>query len=445
MAFLSRGFSVLARPQTLSRWSQVASPTSSLIQMTPQTQSHLTFQRNLNIHEYQSQNLLRKYGVAVPDGGVGHSPSEAAQVARDLKVDDVVVKAQVLAGGRGKGHFDDGFQGGVHLCKVDEVESFASKMIGKKLITKQTGEEGKPCNSVLVAKRFSVAREMYVAILLDRETSSVVVVGSPAGGMNIEEVAEQTPEKIHKLFLDIEALSDVNSIPQEKLNEMARNLGLEGDLVQKGADQLRNLIRMFVDVDSTMLEINPLIETKEGELLFADAKVNVDDNAAFRQKDVFDLRDFSQEDSREVEASKFDLNYIGLQGNIGCLVNGAGLAMATMDIIKLKGGAPANFLDIGGSANEAQVCASLRILMDDPSVKAILINVFGGIMKCDVIASGLLNAVRELDLKVPLIVRLKGTNVDIAKDLIEKSGLPIITASDISDAAEKAVAALPSS
>ena len=222
----------------------------------------------MNIHEYQSQTLLRKYGVAVPDGGVGHSPAEAAQVARDLGVDDVVVKAQVLAGGRGKGHFDDGFQGGVHLCKTEEVESFASKMIGKKLITKQTGEEGKPCNSVLVAKRFSVAREMYVAILLDRETSSVVVVGSPAGGMNIEEVAEQTPEQIHKLYLDIDALSDVSSIPDEKLIGMAENLGLSGDLAKKGADQLRNLIHMFIEVDSTMLEINPLIETKEVFIIY---------------------------------------------------------------------------------------------------------------------------------------------------------------------------------
>lgn len=443
MAFLSRGFSALSRPQTFSRLTQAAY-TAPLLQ-TSQTQSQFTFRRNLNIHEYQSQDLLRKYGCDVPDGNVGHSPSDAAKVARELGVEDVVIKAQVLAGGRGKGTFADGFQGGVHLCKADEVESFASKMIGNTLITKQTGSEGKPCNSVLVAKKFNVAREMYVAILLDRETSSVVVIGSPAGGMNIEEVAEETPEKIFKLFLDIEALSDVQSIPEDQLLGMAQNLGLTGDLAKKGADQLRNLIHMFVDIDSTMLEINPLIETKEGEILFADAKVNVDDNAFFRQKDVFDLRDFSQEDSREVEASKFDLNYIGLQGNIGCLVNGAGLAMATMDIIKLKGGAPANFLDIGGSASESQVSASLRILMSDPSVKAILINVFGGIMRCDVIASGVLNAVKELELNIPLIVRLQGTNVDIGKELIEKSGLPIITATDIGDAAEKAVAALPSS
>eukprot|EP00008_Paramoeba_atlantica_P004672 CAMPEP_0201490160 /NCGR_PEP_ID=MMETSP0151_2-20130828/25300_1 /ASSEMBLY_ACC=CAM_ASM_000257 /TAXON_ID=200890 /ORGANISM="Paramoeba atlantica, Strain 621/1 / CCAP 1560/9" /LENGTH=442 /DNA_ID=CAMNT_0047876003 /DNA_START=29 /DNA_END=1357 /DNA_ORIENTATION=+ len=435
MAFFRFGSKVVsAAPSSL--WSTSSSslrviPTAGVI--------NTTFSRNLNIHEYQSQDLLRKYGLAVPDGEVGHTPNEAAAAARRLGVENVVIKAQVLAGGRGKGHFEDGFQGGVHLCKADEVESFASKMIGKKLITKQTGEEGKPCNSVLVAKRFNVAREMYVAILLDRETSSVVVIGSPCGGMNIEEVAEKTPEKIFKLFLDIEALDDADSVSQEDLVKMAQNLGLEGDLAIAGADQLRKLIRMFVEVDSTMLEINPLIETKEGELLFADAKVNIDDNASFRQKEIFSWRDYSQEDEREVRASEYDLNFIGLQGNIGCLVNGAGLAMATMDIIKLHGGDPANFLDIGGGANESQVSAALRILASDSSVKAILINVFGGIMRCDVIASGVIKAVKELDLTIPLVVRLKGSNVEIANDLIKQSGLSIITASDIADAAEKAV------
>lgn len=376
----------------------------------------------------------------MPDGYVGHTPAEAAAVAAKLGVDDVIVKAQVLAGGRGKGHFEDGFQGGIHLCKLDQVADFTSKMIGKKLITKQTGPEGKICNSVLVAKRFSVKKEMYVAILLDRVSSQAVMVGSPHGGMNIEEVARDNPDAIFKLFLDLSALRDPESVPEDELYDMALQLGMDRSLARNGAVQLKRLIKMFAETDSTMLEINPLIETTDGELLFADAKVSIDDNAAFRQADLFLMRDFTQEDAREVLASHYNLNFIGLHGNIGCLVNGAGLAMATMDIIKLKGGEPANFLDIGGGATESQVSAALKILMSDKSVQAILINVFGGIMRCDVIASGLINAVKDLKLQIPLIVRLQGSNVDIGKMMIKQSGLPIISADNISDAAEKAVA-----
>mmetsp|Transcript_9824 Transcript_9824/g.27594 ORF Transcript_9824/g.27594 Transcript_9824/m.27594 type:complete len:443 (+) Transcript_9824:105-1433(+) len=400
-----------------------------------------TFRRQLNIHEYQSQDLLRKFGVSVPDGKVANSPAEAAEVANALQVDDVVIKAQVLAGGRGKGSFDNGFQGGVHLCKTGEVQGLAERMIGARLITKQTGEEGKPCNSVLVAKRFNVAKEMYVAILLDRATSSPVIVASPCGGMNIEEVAEESPEKIFKIPLDVATMDDPDSVPIDILKELAVNINVSPDLVDNAADQLKKLYKMFCNIDATMLEINPLIETKEKEILFADAKVNIDDNAAFRQAELFQLKDPSQEDSREVAAAEFDLNFIGLDGNIGCLVNGAGLAMATMDIIKLEGGSPANFLDIGGGADEAQVSAALKILSEDPNVQAILVNIFGGIMRCDVIAMGMLKVVDKLNLKVPIVIRLEGTNADIAQDLIQSSGLRLISATNLGEAAEKAVKA----
>lgn len=391
--------------------------------------------RRLNIHEYQSMELFKQYNVPVPNCFPAHSPAEAEEAAEKLKGPDYVVKAQVLAGGRGKGRFDSGFQGGVHSCtSALEARGLAAKMLGNKLITKQTGADGKPCTAVMVAERLYLRRETYFAILMDRATSGAIMVGSSEGGMNIEDVAAATPELIHTCPVDI------NKGPvKEDIEVLVKKMGFSGDGVAQAVECCENLYKLFISADCTQVEINPMAETHDGRVLCIDAKLNFDDNAQYRQKDIFALRDSSQEDPREVSAEEMGLNYIGLDGSIGCLVNGAGLAMATMDSISLCGGSPANFLDIGGGANVQQVTAAFTILNNDPQVKAILVNIFGGIMRCDVIALGLISACNTLGIKKPIVVRLAGTNVEKARELIEDSGLRMLTADDLGEAAEKAV------
>lgn len=391
--------------------------------------------RLLSIHEYQSQKIMRDYGISVPQGSVASSPDEAFNVATALATPDLVVKAQVLAGGRGLGHFDNGFKGGVHkVSSPEEARDIAAKMLGHRLFTKQTGPEGKPVNKVLIAKRHYVRREGYFAILLDRAYGGPVMVGSKEGGVDIEKVAEESPNAIVKIPVNLD-----KGPSTDQTKKMAEAMGFSGAQVPQAQQQIGGLFKLFREKDCTMVEVNPLVETNEGTVMCMDAKLNFDDNAEFRQKEVFALEDPSQKDSREVEAKKADLNYIALDGNIGCLVNGAGLAMSTMDIIKLYGGEPANFLDVGGGASKEQITAAIRILSNDPKVKVILINIFGGILRCDILALGLIAAASELSLSIPLIVRLQGTNVDKAKDIISKSGLRIVTADDLDEAAQKAV------
>lgn len=391
--------------------------------------------RRLNLHEYQAMNLFDNFGVAHPIAKVAFSPQEAETAAVSLPGPDYVIKAQVLAGGRGKGKFKNGFQGGVHPCSsVLEARGLAGKMLGQTLVTKQTGEVGKPCNAVLVTERLYLRRETYFAIMMDRGYGGPVIVASPAGGMDIEAVAEATPELIYKLPVDIDAGPN-----DADLRDLADKLGFPAEEHEKAVEIFGNLYKLFIDSDCTLVEINPLAETHDGRVLALDAKLNFDDNAAYRQKDIFAQADTSQEDPREVVADEIGLNYVGLDGEIGCLVNGAGLAMATMDAIKLNGGNPANFLDMGGGANAEQVTQAVKLLADDPQVKAILINIFGGIMRCDVIALGLISAVKTLNLSKPLIVRLAGTNVDKAKELIDDCGMRILTADDLGEAAQKAV------
>lgn len=378
---------------------------------------------------------MKEYGVSVPISSVASTPEEAFNVATALNTEDLIIKAQILAGGRGLGHFDSGLKGGVQKCSSPtEVMEKASLMLGHKLFTKQTGPDGKLVNKVLVAKRHFVRREAYFAILLDRTFGGPVMVGSKEGGVDIEKVAEENPNSIVKFGVDLE-----KGPTADQTKQLSQSLGFHGDQVTQSQKLIENLYKLFKEKDCTMLEINPLVETSDGQVICMDAKINFDDNAEFRQKDIFAQEDFTQKDSREVEAKKWDLNYIALDGSIGCLVNGAGLAMATMDIIKLYGGSPANFLDVGGGASKQQVTAAIRILNSDPKVKVILVNIFGGIMRCDVIALGLIAAATELGLRTPLIVRLQGTNVNEAKKLLADSGLRIMTADDLDDAAQKAV------
>ena len=348
----------------------------------------------------------------------------------------VVIKSQILAGGRGLGKFTNGLQGGVHICKAAEAPALAQKMLGGTLVTKQTGLKGKPVNTLLVAHKMKFTREMYFALLLDRKSAGPMAIACSEGGTSIEDLAEKHPDKIIKLPIDIsKGMTDAQAA------KLVDGLAVKGDKKAAGT-QLQALYKLFCENDCTMVEINPLAETADGMLVAADAKLGFDDNAAFRQKDLFTLKDESQEDPREVEASKHDLNYIGLDGSIGCMVNGAGLAMATMDIIKLHGATPANFLDVGGNASEDQVISAFKILGADPQVKAILVNIFGGIMRCDVIASGIVNAAKQVGVSVPLIVRLEGTNVKEGKEILRKSDVKIITANDLDDAAIKAVKAI---
>lgn len=393
--------------------------------------------RNLNIHEYQAVQLFEKYGIPTSRSKVASTPDEAEKAAEALGGPDFVVKAQVLAGGRGKGHFaPSGFRGGVHTALSSlEARSLAAKMINQNLITPQTGPEGKPCHKVLVSERLYLRREAYFAILMDRESQGPVMVASPAGGMDIEKVAAESPKLIFKEAIDLKT-----GPSDAQVTRLAQTMGFSGpNQVQQCAELMKKMYNLFVERDCTLVEINPLSETHDGRILAVDAKLNFDDNAVFRQKELNALRDPSQEDPREVEAEKAGLNYIGLDGNIGCLVNGAGLAMATLDVIKLSGGSPANFLDLGGGATKDQVMQAFQLLNQDPAVKAILVNIFGGIMRCDIIALGLIAAATELGLKKPVVIRLQGTNVDEAKKLIEESGLRMLTADDLGEAAQKVV------
>jgi len=391
----------------------------------------------MNIHEYQAKELMLKFGVATPGGAVAGTPEEAEAVAKSLNTSELVVKAQIHAGGRGKGAFTNGFKGGVHLCKTPaEARDLASKMIGQTLVTVQTGETGKLVSKVLVAQSKEIARELYFAIVLDREAQAPVVIASTRGGVNIEEVAEHTPELITRLRID-----PALGLQPYEARKLAEYLDLKGDLFKPACAIFHALYTCFIQTDCSLVEINPLVVTKQNEVMALDAKFNFDDNALFRHADILAYRDITEEDPREVEASKFGLNYIGLDGNIACLVNGAGLAMGTMDIIQYAGGKPANFLDVGGGANEQQVTEAFKILIADKNVKAILVNIFGGIMKCDTIALGIINAVKAVSLPVPLVVRLEGTNVAAGKKLLQESNLPIIAADDLADAAQKVVAA----
>lgn len=391
----------------------------------------------MNIHEYQAKELLQRFGVATPPGKAARTPDEAEQAARELGTQDLVVKAQVHAGGRGKGTFANGFKGGVHLCKSpEEARELASKMLGQTLVTHQTGAAGRVVNTVLIAQSVEIEREIYFAIVLDRGTGAPMIVASTEGGVEIEAVAEKSPEKIIR-----EPIDRLAGIQPYQARKLARQLGFTSAQIKAASKLFDGLYRTFVALDCSMVEVNPLVVTDKGEVLALDAKFNFDDNALYRHPEVAALRDTGEEDPREVEASKYGLNYIGLDGNIACLVNGAGLAMATMDIIKYYGGSPANFLDVGGGATEEQVTQAFKLLVSDENVKAILVNIFGGIMRCDVIAQGIVNAVKAVNLPVPLVVRLEGTNVKEGKAIIANSGLPVTTADDLGDAAQKAVAA----
>src|SRR2546423_7874942 len=391
----------------------------------------------MNIHEYQAKELLQKFGVATPPGKAARSPAEAERAAKDLGGGELVVKAQIHAGGRGKGTFTNGFKGGVHLCKsADEVRDLAAKMLGQTLVTHQTGPSGKVVNTVLVAKSVNIAREIYFAILLDRATAAPLVVASTEGGVEIETVAAKTPEKIIR-----EPVHPLAGLQPFQARKLAKQLGFESSQIKAASQLFDGLYRTFIGLDCSMVEVNPLVVTDKGDVLALDAKFNFDDNALYRHPEVAALRDISEEDPREVEASKHDLNYIGLDGNIACLVNGAGLAMATMDIIKFYGGSPANFLDVGGGATTEKVTEAFKIMLRNPSLKAILVNIFGGIMLCDVIADGLVKASKAVSLKVPLVVRLEGNRVEEGKKILAESGLPIILAKNMADAAQKVVAA----
>ena len=391
----------------------------------------------MNIHEYQAKELLQKFDVATTRGRVASTLDEAEQITRELGDIDIVVKAQIQAGGRGKGTFTNGFKGGVHVLKTPaEVRDVAAKMLGEILVTHQTGPAGRKVNKVLVAESADIAREIYFAVLLDRATAAPVIVASTEGGVEIEAVAAKSPEKIIR-----EAINPLVGLQPFQTRKLAKQLGFESSQLKSASKLFEGLYRTFIAYDCSMVEVNPLVVTRKGDVLALDAKFNFDDNALYRHPEIAALRDIAEEDPREVEASKHGLNYIGLDGNIACLVNGAGLAMATMDIIKFYGGEPANFLDVGGGATEEQVTEAFKILIADKKVKAILVNIFGGIMKCDIIAQGIINAAKTLKLSVPLVVRLEGTNVEAGKKLIADSGLAVIAADDLADAAQKAVKA----
>jgi succinyl-CoA synthetase beta subunit len=394
----------------------------------------------MNIHEYQAKELLQKFGVETPRGKVASSPEEAEQIAREIVPAEIVVKAQIHAGGRGKGTFANGFKGGVHLCKTpEEARQIARKMLGQTLVTHQTGPAGRVVNKVLVAEAAQIAREVYFAILLDRATAAPLIIASTEGGVEIETVAAKSPEKIIR-----ESIDPLAGLQPFQTRKLAKQLKFESSQLKAASKLFDGLYRTFIGLDCSMVEVNPLVVTAKGEVLALDAKFNFDDNALFRHPEVAAMRDIAEEDPREVEASKHGLNYIGLDGNIACLVNGAGLAMATMDIIKFYGGNPANFLDVGGGATEEQVTEAFKILITDKKVQAILVNIFGGIMKCDVIAQGIINAAKTVHLSVPLVVRLEGTNVEKGKCLLKESGVALITADDLADAAQKAVEAASS-
>jgi len=382
----------------------------------------------MNIHEYQGKEILRKYGVAVPNGKVAFSPDEAVKVAKEIGSKIVVVKAQIHAGGRGKA-------GGVKIAKnLDEVRTYAKELLGKTLVTHQTGPEGKVVKRLYIEEGSDIVKEFYLSYVLDRATSRVTVMGSEEGGMDIEEVAEKNPEKIFKEIVD-----PVSGLMPFQARRLAFNMNIPKHLVNKAVKLFLGLYNAFIEKDASIVEINPLVITADDEVKALDAKFNFDSNALYRHKDIVELRDFDEEDPKEIEASKYDLSYISLDGNIGCMVNGAGLAMATMDTISYYGGSPANFLDVGGGATAEKVTEAFKIILSDPNVKGIFVNIFGGIMKCDVIAEGVIEAAKEVGLKVPLVVRLEGTNVDLGKKLLNESGINIVAADSMADGAQKIV------
>ena len=393
----------------------------------------------MNIHEYQAKELLAKFGVPVPAGYAAMNVDEAVAAANRLPGPLWVVKSQIHAGGRGKGRFKElapDAKGGVRLANsVDEVREHAAEMLGKTLVTVQTGPAGKQVQRLYITDGVDIEKEFYLALLVDRETGRIAIVASTEGGVNIEDVAHETPEKIHTFSID-----PATGLMPHHGRSVAGALGLKGDLAKQAGKVLAKLYDAFVGTDASQIEINPLAITDKGELLVLDAKVGFDGNAGFRHPELQELRDVTEEEPAEIEASKFDLAYIKLDGNIGCMVNGAGLAMATMDIIKLEGGEPANFCDVGGGASKEKVAAAFKIILSDPAVKGILVNIFGGIMRCDIIAEGIVAAAREVKLEDPLVVRLEGTNVQQGKDILAESGLPIIAADDLGDAAKKIVA-----
>ncbi len=382
----------------------------------------------MNIHEYQGKDILRSYGVNVPNGHVAYTVDEAVQAAEKLDSSVKVVKAQIHAGGRGKA-------GGVKIAKnLDEVRTYANEILGKTLVTHQTGPEGKEVKRLLIEEGCDIQKEYYVGLVMDRATSRVVMMASEEGGTEIEEVAAETPEKIFK-----EVIDPVVGLSGYQARRLAFNINIPDELIGKAAKFMMSLYAAFVDKDCSIAEINPLVTTGDGQVLALDSKLNFDDNAMFRQKDVLELRDLEEEDEKEIDASKYDLSYVSLDGNIGCMVNGAGLAMSTMDIIKHYGGDPANFLDVGGGATAEKVTEAFKIILSDSNVKGIFVNIFGGIMKCDVIAEGVVEATKQVGLEIPLVVRLEGTNVKLGKQILEESGLNITSAGSMADGAEKIV------
>ncbi|WML49291.1 ADP-forming succinate--CoA ligase subunit beta [Neobacillus sp. PS3-34] len=382
----------------------------------------------MNIHEYQGKEILRKYGVAVPNGKVAFTVEEAVEAAKELGTAVCVVKAQIHAGGRGKA-------GGVKVAKnLDEVRTYANEILGKTLVTHQTGPEGKEVKRLLIEEGCDIKKEYYVGLVLDRATSRVVLMASEEGGTEIEEVAEKTPEKIFK-----EEIDPVIGLQPFQARRVAFNINIPKELVNQAVKFMMSLYQAYIEKDCSIAEINPLVVTGDGKVMALDAKLNFDSNALYRQKDVLEYRDLEEEDAKEIEASKYDLSYISLDGNIGCMVNGAGLAMATMDIVKHYGGDPANFLDVGGGATAEKVTEAFKIILSDPNVKGIFVNIFGGIMKCDVIAEGVVEAAKQVGLSVPLVVRLEGTNVDLGKKILAESSIDIIAAESMADGAQKIV------
>lgn len=392
----------------------------------------------MNIHEYQARELFEKFGVATSKGKVAGTVEEALAAGQAAAGGKIAVKAQIHAGGRGKGTFTNGFKGGVHIVDTpEEAAVIAGKMLGQTLVTHQTGPEGKLVSKVLVAEAVDITRELYLAILLDRQTSAPVIIASTEGGMDIEEVAEHSPEKLLH-----EPVHPLLGLQGYQIRKIAKALGLTGALASQAGKLFTAMYKLFLERDCSQIEVNPLVVTPDGRLLALDAKFNFDDNALYRQPDIVAMRDKSEEDPREVAASEYSLNYIGLDGNIACLVNGAGLAMATMDIIQYAGGSPANFLDVGGGASQEQVAAAFKIILGDANVKGILVNIFGGIMDCNVIATGIIAAAKETNITIPLVVRLEGNNVAAGKKTLAESGLSLTGAEDLADAAQKVVAAV---
>lgn len=394
----------------------------------------------MNIHEYQAKGLLKRFGVNIPNGGVAYTSDEAIKVAEELSGPIWVVKSQIHAGGRGAGRFKNGNpdKGGIRLCKsVQEVSQQAAAMLGQTLVTSQTGEKGKEVKRVYIEDGCDIARELYLSILMDRVTSRITVISSTEGGMDIEKVAKKSPEKIFKIAID-----PIFGMEAFYARQIAFGLGLEGRQISSAVKLLTAMYKAFTELDASLVEVNPLVVTGRGDVIALDAKMNFDDNALYRHPEIAEMRDEDEEDPTELEASKHELNYIKLDGSIGCMVNGAGLAMATMDIIKLYGAEPANFLDVGGGATKDKVTIAFKIILSDPNVEGILVNIFGGIMRCDVIAEGIVAAARVVSLQVPLVVRLEGTNVDLGKKIIKESGLAIIAAENLASAAEKIVLAV---